>query len=162
MIEIFKKLRLSILGTTISQTTFVVYQEGRKVFNPPHFFLSPTLPTSLSFSFLESQSRESLLNGKALVQFDLLEVQINYFSNWNYIFLFYKTTYLNEEVNCTGPSLTVRVPWPIHFLFICQVGMSEKMSRRVKKEKKKTQVWLKISVLTKVHFNFLNFENLTF
>ncbi len=26
-------------------------------------------------------------------------------------FLFYKATYLNEEVNCTEPSPSVRVPW---------------------------------------------------
>jgi len=26
------------------------------------------------------------------------------------VFFFYKTTYLNEEVNCTGPSPSVRVP----------------------------------------------------
>jgi hypothetical protein len=27
------------------------------------------------------------------------------------ILAFYKTTYLNEEVNCTQPFLSVRVPW---------------------------------------------------
>ncbi len=27
-------------------------------------------------------------------------------------FLFYKATFLNEEVNCTEPSPSVRVPWP--------------------------------------------------
>jgi hypothetical protein len=27
------------------------------------------------------------------------------------MFLFYKTSYLNEEVNCTESSLAVRVPW---------------------------------------------------
>jgi len=37
-------------------------------------------------------------------------VQISCFSYWNYIFLFYKTTYLNEEVNCSEPSPSVRVP----------------------------------------------------
>ncbi len=31
------------------------------------------------------------------------------FSNWNYIFLFNKTTYLNEEVNSTSP--LVRFTW---------------------------------------------------
>jgi hypothetical protein len=29
------------------------------------------------------------------------------------IFFFYKTTYLNEEVNCTEPSRSVRIPWPV-------------------------------------------------
>jgi hypothetical protein len=27
------------------------------------------------------------------------------------IFTFYKTSYLNEEVNCTDPSLLVSAPW---------------------------------------------------
>jgi hypothetical protein len=30
---------------------------------------------------------------------------------WYFIILFYKTTYLDEEVNHTEPSLSVRVPW---------------------------------------------------
>jgi hypothetical protein len=34
----------------------------------------------------------------------------------NYIFLFYKTTYSNEEVNCTEPHPSVRVPWVGTFL----------------------------------------------
>jgi hypothetical protein len=38
-------------------------------------------------------------------------VQINCVSYWNYIFLFCKTTYLNEDVNCTEPSPSVRFPW---------------------------------------------------
>jgi hypothetical protein len=29
-------------------------------------------------------------------------------------FPFYKTTYLNEEVNCTEPSVSIRVPWSNH------------------------------------------------
>ncbi len=28
-----------------------------------------------------------------------------------YFFLFYKTSYLNTEVNCTEPSPSVRIPW---------------------------------------------------
>ncbi len=39
-------------------------------------------------------------------------VQISCFSNWNCTFIFYKTTHINEEVNCTEPSLSARVPWP--------------------------------------------------
>jgi len=30
---------------------------------------------------------------------------------WNIIYLCYKTNYLNGEVNCTEPSLSVSVPW---------------------------------------------------
>ncbi len=41
-------------------------------------------------------------------------VQISCFSHQNYNFLFYKTTYLNDEVNCTENSPSVRVPWPDH------------------------------------------------
>jgi hypothetical protein len=37
-------------------------------------------------------------------------VKIICFSYWSYTF--FKITYLNEEVNCTGPSPTVRVPCP--------------------------------------------------
>jgi hypothetical protein len=28
-----------------------------------------------------------------------------------YLLFFYKTSYLNEEANCTDPSLSVRIPW---------------------------------------------------
>jgi hypothetical protein len=33
------------------------------------------------------------------------------FSYWNNIFRFYKTTSLNEEINCTEPIPSVRVSW---------------------------------------------------
>jgi hypothetical protein len=29
----------------------------------------------------------------------------------NFIYLFTKTSYLNEEVNCTDPSPSVSIPW---------------------------------------------------
>jgi hypothetical protein len=34
------------------------------------------------------------------------------FSIENFVYLFYKTSQLNEEVNCTIPPLSVRFPWP--------------------------------------------------
>jgi hypothetical protein len=41
-----------------------------------------------------------------------------------YFFLFYKTTYLNEEVNRTEPSPSVRVPWICHLFFLPAQGAS--------------------------------------
>ncbi len=32
---------------------------------------------------------------------------------WKYVYIFYKTSYLNEEVNCTEFSPSVSVPWVI-------------------------------------------------
>ncbi len=40
-------------------------------------------------------------------------VQINGILYWNIFFPFYRTSYLNEEVNCTETSPSVRVPCPI-------------------------------------------------
>ncbi len=34
-----------------------------------------------------------------------------FFDNANIIYFFYKTSYFNEEVDCTEPSLSVSVPW---------------------------------------------------
>jgi hypothetical protein len=38
-------------------------------------------------------------------------VKISSFLNWKYYIRFYKTSYLNEEVNCTEPSPSVSIPW---------------------------------------------------
>ncbi len=39
----------------------------------------------------------------------------------NYIFLFYKTTYFNEEVECNEPTPSVSVPW-----YYANVGNAQK------------------------------------
>jgi hypothetical protein len=51
---------------------------------------------------------EPLLNGKAKYH---LPPCINLFSVDTSIYVFYKTSYLNEEVNRTEPSPLVSVPW---------------------------------------------------
>ncbi len=62
---------------------------------------------------LNGLSREGLLKEKAqysrppcanLLRSTAFETEI-------IIYLFYKTTYLIEEVNCTNPSLSVSIPW---------------------------------------------------
>jgi hypothetical protein len=51
------------------------------------------------------------LKGKIITVELLVEsVQISYFSQRNYIFLFYKAAYIDEEVKCTESSLSVRLP----------------------------------------------------
>ncbi len=62
---------------------------------------------------LKDSSRESLLNGKDQYS---LPPYINYLRSAPFfieikLFFFDKTTYLNEEVNCTAPFPLVRVPW---------------------------------------------------
>jgi hypothetical protein len=51
------------------------------------------------------------------------------FSLWRFTFIFYKTTYLNEEVNCTDPFPSISVPWflpDVHInLQIIKIGKFE-------------------------------------
>jgi hypothetical protein len=46
------------------------------------------------------------------------------FLNKNITYPCYQTSYLNEEVNCTEPSLSVNVPWIVlfHSLHILGIG----------------------------------------
>jgi hypothetical protein len=65
-----------------------------------------------SYSVLKWITRESLLNGND--QYNLPPCTKNFRTaalKTITIFLFYKTTYLNEEVNCTEFSNSVRIPW---------------------------------------------------
>jgi hypothetical protein len=58
-------------------------------------------------------TREALLKGKD--QYDQTPCANEFlsatFQTESFFFLFYKTTYLNEEVNHTDPSPSVRLPW---------------------------------------------------
>jgi hypothetical protein len=57
----------------------------------------------------------SLTEGKGSVQLTSLYrlVRISFFLCWKYYLPFYKTSYLNEEVNRTEPSGSVSVPWQL-------------------------------------------------
>ncbi len=68
-----------------------------------------------------SHFREPLLKEKDQYSWDPT------FHTENYVFLFYKTTYLNEEVNRTLPSQPVRIPWPFSHtmsIFCNAVGLT--------------------------------------
>jgi hypothetical protein len=52
------------------------------------------------------EARESLLRGRLSTVDLLVLTSLDQFFD----LLFYKTSYLNEEVNCTEPSLSVSVP----------------------------------------------------
>jgi hypothetical protein len=58
-------------------------------------------------------SREYLLKGKDQYNWPPCTNQFRLptLSKEIYFFIFYKTRYLNKEVNCTEPSPSVRVPW---------------------------------------------------
>ncbi len=57
-------------------------------------------------------AREVLLKGRlSTVDLRVLTCLNSYFLNWNYYLLFYKTSCLNEEVNCTKPSPLFSFPW---------------------------------------------------
>jgi hypothetical protein len=68
------------------------------------------LPLSATSTLVLNQG--ILTKGEGSVQLTslFLSVKISCFPDWNFIFIFYKTTYLNEEVNCTEPSPSVGVP----------------------------------------------------
>ncbi len=84
--------------STLSQPVFVMSVMAWHTQEPPCLEFK-TRPVSLC--------RESLLNGNQL-RSAALNTEI-------IIFLFYKTSYLNKEVNCT----TVRVPWLMLFHVDC-------------------------------------------
>ncbi len=75
---------------------------------------------------VDSLAKETLLKGKALYSWppntNLYRSAPFYIEN--IIYIFNKTSYLNEEVNCTEPSPSVSVPWPKHQLtaLYCQKG----------------------------------------
>jgi hypothetical protein len=65
------------------------------------------------FSISQCQGILSEVEGSVQLTSLYWPVQINCFPYWNYIFFVTKTTYLNEEVNCTEPSLSSWVPWSL-------------------------------------------------
>jgi hypothetical protein len=63
---------------------------------------------------LIDQGQQGILTkGKSSVQFTPLYqlVRLAPISVENIIYLFYKTSYLSEEVNCSKPSPLLRLPW---------------------------------------------------
>jgi hypothetical protein len=68
--------------------------------------------SSLIFVSKYTPYQGSLIEGEGSVHFAGANKYITApFCNENIIFTFYKTHYLNEEVNCTEPALLVRIPW---------------------------------------------------
>jgi hypothetical protein len=75
--------------------------------------INQTVNSVLLSKFYSGIDQRSLTEGEGSVQLTSLSllVKISCFSYWSYIFPFLQTTYLNEEVNRTQPSPSVRVPW---------------------------------------------------
>ncbi len=75
-----------------------------------------TVSLSLVFStFFDTWAKEVLLKGEAQYGWPLYTNQFRSapFYIENIINLFYKTSYLNEEVNCTEPSPLVFTAWTL-------------------------------------------------
>ncbi len=68
---------------------------------------------------LHTSTTEVLLRGKAQYSWPPCTNQFRSapFYIENVMDLFYKTSYLNEEVNCTKPSLLVSIPWFYYHCF---------------------------------------------
>jgi hypothetical protein len=83
-----------------------------------HFHSSTIKAIRQGLALIYGLSRESLMKGKLSTD-DLLQLisldQLLFIMKLN--FSCYKTTYLNEEVNCTESSPSVSIPWPILTIF---------------------------------------------
>jgi hypothetical protein len=77
-----------------------------------HFFRNEMGDPSFK-KHMKWQARKPLVNGK--VKYDwppcINKFRSVAFYSENIIYLWYKTSYLYEEVNCTEPSLSISVPW---------------------------------------------------
>ncbi len=73
--------------------------------------------------------KEVLLKGKAQYGWPPCTNQFRWapFYIENVMYLFHKSNYLNEVVNCTKPSPLVRLPWPVHQLLPYFVSYSCKL-----------------------------------
>jgi hypothetical protein len=98
---------------TATITTLKSYSTGRARLNHVPQFQEGLSKPKLNKPYFYSLGREPLLKGRlstvdllVLTSLDqlLLIVQTHYLH-------FYKTSYPNEEVNCTEPSPSVSVPW---------------------------------------------------
>ncbi len=73
------------------------------------------------FSISQCQGILSEVEGSVQLTSLYWPIQIDCFSSETRFFFVTKTTYLNEEVNCTEPSLSVWVPWSMsHVLWLQQ------------------------------------------
>jgi len=96
----------------------------RKMQNQEHFLLARIYdfcfikifqiwPTRMNFGTFLNLKKVVHSIRETSIQLTSLYYQFynNFFSYWNIFFLFYKTTYLNGEVNHTESSPSARVPW---------------------------------------------------
>jgi hypothetical protein len=78
------------------------------------FFVATTLhsPSPIYFHMPDSMKQGILAEGEGSVPqaSSYQHAQISYFSRRNCTFLFYKTSYLLEEANCTDTSPSARIP----------------------------------------------------
>ncbi len=76
-------------------------------------FFGNLLQLIYHFHSLDRKIREVLLKGKAQYRLPPCTSQVRSasFNIESTIYLFYKTSSTNEEVNCTEPSPLVSIPW---------------------------------------------------
>ncbi len=100
-----------------------IYSTGHCIYNLKSFqFMSVTMFIEQGTGYTGIPVQGSLTEREGSVQFTSLYklVQIGCFLFGTVLFSLYKTTYLNEEVNRTDPSPSVRLPWSVNQKLVFQ------------------------------------------